>query len=72
MDTKAAVIEAVGKFVKSAADEGETVDISKVDYDQLTATIVEERQSGREGTTFDLLLEVNDSIGLSQFGIFTM
>lgn len=72
MDTKEGVIEAVQKYAKSATDEGYPVDIGDVNYEELLTAITEERQSGHEGTTFDLLLEVNDTIGLSQFGIFTL
>jgi hypothetical protein len=63
------VKEAVAKFVATAEVQGAKVDISAVDYKALEDAINEEYECGADGSALDVINDLNDSVGLAEFGI---
>lgn len=63
------VREAVARFKQVAEGQGATVDISNVDYEQLEADIQDEYNCGADGSVFDVLDDLHNTVGLEVYGI---
>jgi hypothetical protein len=65
------VVKGVDHFFKKMIKEfGESsIDISDVDYDALLEAIQDEFNCGCDGSVVDVINDLNDSVGLEDFGI---
>lgn len=62
------VVEAVQKFKSMLLEEVDSVDISNVNYEELRSAILDEQETGQTGSFLDILVDLNDSVGLEDFG----
>lgn len=61
--------EAVKKFADSLVKEGLTVNIDNVNYEKLSSDISSEYESGADGSIYDVIVDLNESVGLEEYGI---
>ena len=61
-------VEQYRDFVENDTYGSVTVDLSNVDFDALQLAIVDEFNCGAKGSIFYVLMDLNDTIGLAEFG----
>lgn len=49
--------------------EAEGCDVSGIDMPRLTVAVIDEYASGASGTVRDVVLDLQDSVGLEEFGM---
>lgn len=63
------VKQAVKRLSKEMEKEGVAVDLSNVDYKALEADINDEYACGADGSPYDVIRDLQDSVGLEEYGI---
>lgn len=66
---KQSVIDAVDKLQKQVVKQGGTIDLDNANYDKLTTDVQAEYACGCDGSIFDVIVDINDSVGLDEYGI---
>lgn len=61
--------KAVQLLAREAREEGANTDITNVDWDKLEAAIQDEYDCGADGSIYDILVDLNDSVGLDEYDI---
>jgi hypothetical protein len=64
------VINGLHQFLQQCKDEGAEVTANEIDYTNLIEAIQDEYDCGAKGSEFDIISDLNDTIGLQQYGIF--
>lgn len=64
------VTNAVQKFVEHKVKEGYYVDIEGFDYVQLTNKVNEEYAAGQAGSLYGIIVDIDNNMGLEQFGLY--
>ena len=54
--------------VELDTDGSVTVDLSNVDFQDLHMAVVDEYNCGADGSIFDVLMDLADTVGLTEFG----
>ena len=64
-----AILDAVLKFKKIVEEEGATIDISNININKLKNDVENEYECGADGSIFDVISDLNDTVGLEEYGI---
>ena len=59
----------VERYAEKVREEGADIDISDVAYDELVRDINDEYACGIDGSAYDVICDLADSVGLSEYGI---
>lgn len=63
------VKQAVEKFAARCIRDGGIVDLTNANYDDLTSDIIAEWMTGQDGSAYEVLVDLHDSVGLLEYGI---
>lgn len=61
--------EAVTKFVSNLEGDGVKVDITNLNLEELKSDIQDEYDCGADGSYYDVISDLYDSVGLEDYGI---
>ena len=65
---KSAIKKAIIELKDEMRCEGCNPNIDNVDYDALTKAVEDEYACGRDGTIFEAIVDLHNTIGLKEFG----